>query len=63
MERIQLTTKPITSIDVQRDFGVQFHSTLKMAAKVDRVGRQAYGILALIALGIEFKSQEVMMQP
>lgn len=54
--------KTLNSIDMQRDLGVQFHSSLKQPTQVDRVVKAAYGMLAFIARGTEYNNQEVIMQ-
>ncbi|MDZ1603208.1 reverse transcriptase family protein, partial [Klebsiella pneumoniae] len=50
------------SVEEQRDLGVYVHRSLKVATQVDRAVKKAYGVLAFINRGIEFKSREVMMQ-
>ncbi|XP_059510326.1 adenylate kinase 2, mitochondrial isoform X1 [Stegostoma tigrinum] len=50
------------SVEEQRDLGVQVHSSLKVPTQVDKVVKKAYGVLAFINRGIEFKSREVMLQ-
>lgn len=54
--------KTLNSIDMQRDLGVQFHSSLKLPTQVDRVVKAAYGMIAFIARGTEYNNQEVIMQ-
>ena len=38
------------------------HRSLKVGTQVDRVVKKAYGVLAFIGRGIEFRSREVMLQ-
>ena len=38
------------------------HSSLKVGTQVDKVVKKAYGVLAFIGRGIEFRSREVMLQ-
>ena len=47
---------------MQRDLDVQTHTSLKDATKVDKVVKKAYGRLAFIGRGIEFKNWQVMLQ-
>ena len=44
------------SIDRQRDLGVQVHRSLQVAMQVEKVVKKAYGMLAFIGRGIEFKN-------
>ena len=53
---------PEYSVEEQRDLGVYVHRSLKVATQVDRALKKAYGVLAFISRGIEFKSRQVMMQ-
>ena len=46
----------------QRDFGVFVHGSLKAERQVNRVVKKAYGTLAFINRGIDYKSREVMME-
>ena len=48
--------------DEQRDLGVKVHKSLKAAGHVDRVVKKAFGMLAFISRGIEYKSRGVMME-
>eukprot|EP00061_Rhincodon_typus_P002350 g17290.t1 len=41
---------------MQRDLGVQVHRSLKVATQVKKVVNKAYGMLAFIGRGIEFKN-------
>ncbi|XP_059831389.1 uncharacterized protein LOC132397106 [Hypanus sabinus] len=50
------------SVGEQRNLGVHVHRSLEVASQVERVVKKAYGLLAFISRGIEFKSREVMMQ-
>lgn len=45
--------RTLNSVDVQRDLGVQVHSSLKVAAHVDMVIKKACGMLIFIARGVE----------
>ena len=54
--------KILGSVDEQMDLGVHVHRSLKVATQVDRVVKKAYGVLAFIGRGIEFRSHEVMLQ-
>ncbi|XP_072335049.1 multiple inositol polyphosphate phosphatase 1b isoform X1 [Scyliorhinus torazame] len=45
----------------QRDLGVYVHTSLKVATQMDRAVKKAYGVLAFINRGVEFKSREVMI--
>lgn len=54
--------KTLNGINMQRDLGAQIHSSVKMAAHVDRVVKKTYGMHAFIDAGIVYKSQEVLMQ-
>jgi len=50
------------NVEEQRDLGVYVHRSLKVATQMDRAVKKAYGVLAFISRGIEFKSCEVMLQ-
>ncbi|WP_221627760.1 reverse transcriptase domain-containing protein, partial [Proteus mirabilis] len=50
------------SVDEQRDLGVHVHRSLKVATQVNSAVKKAYGVLAFIGRGIEFRSPEVMLQ-
>ena len=54
--------RTLKSIDRQRDLGVQVHRSLKVATQVEKVVKKAYGMLAFIGRGIEFKNWQVMLQ-
>ena len=41
---------------------MQVHSSLKVATQVAKVIKKAYGMLAFISQGIEYKSWEIMLQ-
>ena len=45
--------KPVRSIELQRDLGVQVHKSLKVAVQVESVVKKTYGMLAFIGRGIE----------
>eukprot|EP00061_Rhincodon_typus_P016325 g44485.t1 len=61
-EKYTVNSSTLKSIDVQRDFGAQAHSSLKVAMQVDRVVKEAYSMLTFIGRGTEYKSQDVMVQ-
>jgi len=42
------------------NLGLHVHRSLKASGQVDMVVKKAYGILAFISRGIEYKSREVM---
>ena len=46
----------------QRDLRVQVHSSLKVESPIDRAVKKAFGMLAFINQGIEYRSWEVMLQ-
>jgi len=46
----------------QRDLGVFVHRSLKAEVHVSRVVKRAYGTLAFISRGIDYKSREVMLE-
>ena len=48
--------RTLKSIDRQRDLGVQVHRSLKVATQVEKVVKDAYGMLAFISRGSEFKN-------
>ena len=54
--------RTLKNIDSQRDLGVQVHSSLKVAMQVEKVVKKAYGMLAFIGRGSEFKNWQVMLQ-
>ena len=54
--------RTLRSIDTQRDLGVQVHKSLKVSVQVGNVMRKAYGMLAFIGRGIEYKSRSLMLQ-
>ena len=54
--------RTLRSIDRQRDLGVHVHRSLKVATQVDKVVKKAYGMLAFIGRGIEYKNWQVMLQ-
>ena len=47
--------RTIRSIDTQRDLGVLVHRSLQVAAQMEKVVKKAYGMLAFIGRGIEYK--------
>jgi len=47
---------------MQRDLGVQVHSSPKVATQVTKVIKKAYGMLALIGRGIEYNNWEIVLQ-
>ena len=47
-------------VDTQRDLGVQVHRSLKVASQVEKVVNKAYGMLAFIGRGIEYKRWGLM---
>eukprot|EP00061_Rhincodon_typus_P012874 g38893.t1 len=53
--------RTLNSINAQRDIEVHVHSSLKVTAQVDRVVKKAYGMLAFLGRGIEYKSQDVVL--
>ena len=53
--------RTLKRIDRQRDLGVQVHRSLKVAMQVEKVVKKAYGMLAFIGWGIEFKNWQVML--
>ena len=55
----QINGRTIRSIDTQKDLGVQLHRSLKVAAQVEKVVKKAYGMLAFIGWGIEYKSWQI----
>ena len=57
-----VNSRTLKSIDRQRDLGIQIHRSLKVATQVVKVFKKAYGMLAFISQGIEFKSWQVMLQ-
>ena len=57
-----VNSRTLKSIDRQRDLGVQVHRSLKVAMQVEKVVKKAYGVLAFIGRGIEFKNWQVMLQ-
>ncbi|GCB73461.1 hypothetical protein scyTo_0006782 [Scyliorhinus torazame] len=46
----------------QRDLGVQVHRSLKGATQVEKVVKKAYGMLAFIGRGIEYKNWQLNKQ-
>jgi len=54
--------RTLNSVDEQRDLGVYVHRSLKVGSQVDKVVKKAYGVLAFIGRGIEFRSRNVMLQ-
>ena len=54
--------RTLNSVDEQRDLGVCVHRSLKVGNQVDKVVKKAYGVLAFIGRGIEFRSRSVMLQ-
>jgi len=55
--------RTLKSIDRQRDLAVQVHRSLKVATQVEKVVKKAYGMLAFIGWGIEFKNWQLMLEP
>ena len=47
---------------IQRDLGVQIHSSLKVAIQVDKVVKKAYGMLAFIGWWVEYRNWKIMLQ-
>lgn len=45
--------KTLNKVDVQRDVGVHFHSSLKVAIQVERMVKKAYEMLAFIGIGYQ----------
>ena len=58
----KINGRTVRSIDTQRDLRVQVHRSLKVAAQVEKVVKKAYGMLAFIGRGIEYKSWQIMLQ-
>ena len=58
------TMKGLTlgSSEEQRDLGVFVHRSLKAERQVNMVVKKAYGTLAFINRGVDYKSREVMME-
>eukprot|EP00061_Rhincodon_typus_P014988 g42407.t1 len=54
--------RTLRSISIQRDLGVQVHSSLKAATQVIKVVKKAYGMLAFIGQTNGNKSWQVMLQ-
>ena len=54
--------RTLGSVDEQRDLGVYVHRSLKVGTQVDKVVKKAYGVLAFIGRGIEFRSRDIMLQ-
>ena len=52
----------LKNVEEQRDLGVHIHRSLKVATQVDRAVKKAYGVLAFINRGLEFKNRGVMLQ-
>eukprot|EP00061_Rhincodon_typus_P008174 g30558.t1 len=55
-----LNGRALRSAVEQRDVGVQVLGSLKVESQVDRAVEKAFGTLALISQGIEYRSWEVM---
>ena len=51
--------RTLRNINMQRDLGVQVHSSLKVATEA-KVIQKAYGMLAFISRDIEYKSWEII---
>eukprot|EP00061_Rhincodon_typus_P013072 g39217.t1 len=47
-------------INIQRDLGIQVHSSLKVATQMDKVVKKAYGMLAFIGRDVEYKNWQVL---
>ena len=56
-----LNGKVLGSVAEQRDLGVQGHSSLKVESQVDRIVKEAFGMLSFIGQSIEYRSWEVML--
>ena len=54
--------RTLKNIDRQRDLGVQIFRSLQVATQVEKVVKNAYGMLAFIGRGIELKNWQVMLQ-
>eukprot|EP00061_Rhincodon_typus_P016807 g45209.t1 len=54
--------RAIRSVAEQRHLGVQVHGSLKVDSQVDRTVKKAFGTLAFISQGTEYRSWEVMLQ-
>ena len=48
----------LRNISIQRDLGVQIHSSLKVATQVDKVVKKA----AFIGRGIEYRNWKIKLQ-
>ena len=46
----------------QRDLGVHVHSSLKVESQVDRVVKNAFGMLGFIGQNIEYRSWDVLLK-
>eukprot|EP00061_Rhincodon_typus_P008284 g30756.t1 len=57
-----LNGKVLGSVAEQKDFGVQVHNSLKVESQVDRIMKQAFGMLVFINQCIEYRSCKVMLQ-
>ena len=54
--------RTLKSIDRERDLGVQVHRSMNVAMQVEQVVKKAYGMLAFIGRGTEFKNWQVKLQ-
>ena len=61
-EKYTVNGRTLKSIDRQRDLGVQVHRSLKVAIQMEKVVKKAYGMLAFIGRGTEFKNWQIMLQ-
>jgi len=62
MKEYNIKGKTLSTVEDQKDLGVRVHRTLKSASQVEEVVKKAYGVLAFINRGIEFRSPGIMMQ-
>ena len=62
MKEYNIKGKTLGNVEDQKDLGVRVHRTLKAASQVEAVVKKAYGILAFINRGIEFRNREIMLQ-
>ena len=46
----------------QRNLGVQVHSSLKVESQVDRVVKNAFGMLGFIGQNIEYRSWDILLK-
>ena len=62
MKEYNIKGKTLSTVEDQKDLGVRVRRTLKSASQVEEVVKKAYGVLAFINRGIEFRSREIIMQ-